>query len=392
VPRNSVAAREISRTLGCPSNLSIGATSLVILGHGLPGCAENHRARKTYIGEVVNITGLEMSEIRENRITGESVIIAPERAKRGGDLVSAGDRIQTPFLASCPFCPGNEALTAEERFRFAGETDGWILRSVVNKFSVLSPKGKVGLSHRLRPSPSSVNGVGLHEVLVESPRHDGLMAEFEVSHLQRILEAYRHRFLEFYGDSRVRHVIIFKNHGADAGASQQHPHSQIVGLPIVPGQIVERTERARRVFDATGCCLACIEISQERTHGCRIVAESDDFVTFIPYAALSPYHLWIFPKAHAACFSEQSVETLAELATTLRTVLRKLYGMLGNPPFNLVIRSLGPEEMDAGHFHWYILIVPRINKRAGFELGTGMYVNASLPESSAEALRNFSGF
>jgi UDPglucose--hexose-1-phosphate uridylyltransferase len=332
-----------------------------------------------------------MSEIRENKITGESVIIAPERAKRGGDLVSAGERISAgPYSASCPFCLGNEALTAEERFRLAGEREGWIVRSVINKFSVLSPRGELRPPRRLGPGEWSVNGVGLHEVLIESPRHDGLMAEFTASHLQRILEAYRHRFAEFYGDARVRHVIIFKNHGADAGASQQHPHSQIVGLPIVPGQILERTERARRFFDATGRCLACMEISQERTDGRRIITEGDDFVTFIPYAALSPYHLWIFPKAHAPCFSEQPVETFAELATTLRTILRKVYGMLGNPAFNLVIRSLGPEEKDAGHFHWYISIVPRINKRAGFELGTGMYVNASLPESCAEALRNFS--
>ena len=137
-----------------------------------------------------------------------------------------------------------------------------MLRSVINKFSVLSPTGEVSLPRRLGPGEASVNGVGLHEVLIESPRHDGSMAEFAVSHLQRILEAYRHRFLDFYADSRVRHVIIFKNHGTDAGASEQHPHSQIVGLPIVPGQIVERTERARRFFEATGCCLACMEISQ----------------------------------------------------------------------------------------------------------------------------------
>jgi UDPglucose--hexose-1-phosphate uridylyltransferase len=332
-----------------------------------------------------------MSEIRENKITGESVIIAPERAKRGGDLVSAGERISAaPYLASCPFCPGNEALTAEERFRFTGESDGWILRSVVNKFSVLSPMGELRPPGRPGLGESRVNGAGLHEVLIESPRHDGLMAEFSISHVHRILEGYRHRFAEFYGDPRVRHVIIFKNHGADAGASQQHPHSQIVGLPIVPGQILERTERARRFFDSTGRCLACMEISEERTHGCRIITEGDSFVTFIPYAALSPYHLWIFPKAHAACFSEQPVETLAELASTLRTILRKVYGMLGNPALNLVIRSLGPEEKNARHFHWYISIVPRINKRAGFELGTGMYVNPSLPEACAQALREFS--
>ena len=331
-----------------------------------------------------------MSEIRENRITGESVIIAPERGQRGGHLVAAGERIQAAsFLASCAFCPGNEALTAEERFRVADERGDWVLRSVINKFSVLSREGEVGLSRPLGPGESSVNGVGLHEVLIESPRHDASMARFAVSHLQRILETYRDRFSEFYGDPRVRHVIIFKNHGTDAGASQQHPHSQIVGLPIVPGQIAERTERARRFFRRTGHCLACMEISQERAHGRRIIMESDDFVTFIPYAALSPYHLWIFPKAHAACFSQQPVETLAELATTLRTILEKIDDLLGNPPFNLIIRSLGPEESDARHFHWYVSIVPRINKRAGFELGTGMYVNPSLPESCAEALRNF---
>ena len=332
-----------------------------------------------------------MSEIRENMITGESVIIAPERAKRGGSLVPAAPPIEvTPFLASCPFCPGNEALTAEEKFRLNGQDGHWVLRSVTNKFSVLSPEGEVRGPSDRGPGESSVNGVGLHEVLIESPRHDSFMAVFSVSHTQRILEVYRHRFSEFYQDPRVRHVIIFKNHGVDAGASQQHPHSQVVGLPIVPGQVVERTERARRFFEATGECLACTEISQERRHGSRIVMETDCFVAFIPYAALSPYHLWIFPKTHVACFSEQPMETLAELAVILRTVLGKVYGMLGNPAFNFVIRSLGPQEKNARHFHWYISIVPRVNKRAGFELGTGMYVNPSLPESCAQALRNFS--
>jgi UDPglucose--hexose-1-phosphate uridylyltransferase len=156
-----------------------------------------------------------------------------------------------------------------------------VLRSVINKFSVLSREGEIGPPRRLGPGESSVNGVGLHEVLIESPRHDASMARFAVSHLQRILEAYRNRFSEFYGDPRVRHVIIFKNHGIDAGASQQHPHSQIVGLPIVPGQIAERTERARRCFEKTGHCLACMEISQERAHRRRIIMESGDFVTFI---------------------------------------------------------------------------------------------------------------
>jgi UDPglucose--hexose-1-phosphate uridylyltransferase len=333
-----------------------------------------------------------MSEIRENRLTGEWVIIAPERAKRGANLGSAPERVVVPpFLASCMFGPGNEAMAADERIRFDGEDGRWVLRSVVNKFSVLSSTGEVARTGCAAPGEVSVNGVGLHEVLIESPRHDVTMALCPVVHVKRILEAYRHRFLEFYGDPRVRHVIVFKNHGADAGASQQHPHSQIVGIPIVPGQVVERIERAGRFFADSGQCLACTLIAQEREQTCRIIAENAEFVAFIPYAALSPYHLWIFPKTHAACFSEQPVGTLPALAEVLHTVLAKVHGMLANPPFNLVVRSLGPQEKDAPHFHWYISIVPRVNKRAGFELGTGMYVNPSSPESCAQALREFAG-
>jgi UDPglucose--hexose-1-phosphate uridylyltransferase len=196
------------------------------------------------------------------------------------------------------------------------------------------------------------------------------------------------RFCEFYRDSRVRHVIVFKNHGTDAGASQQHPHSQIVGLPIVPGQVVERVARARRFFEESGGCLACAQIAQEREQACRIVFENLHFVAFIPYAALSPYHLWIFPKTHSACFSEQPPETLPALAEIVSTVLGKLHGLLGDPAFNLVVRSLEPKK-NVPHFHWYISIVPRINKPAGLELGTGLYVNPSLPESCAKALREF---
>jgi UDPglucose--hexose-1-phosphate uridylyltransferase len=162
-----------------------------------------------------------------------------------------------------------------------------------------------------------------------------------------------------------------------------------VGLPIAPGQIVDRIERSRRFFADQGRCLACAIIEQEREEKCRVIAENADFIAFIPYAALSRYHLWIFPKAHAACFSESLIETIPALAEILRAVLAKLYGLLENPPFNLVVRSLGPRDRGAPHFHWYISIVPRVTQAAGFELGTGMYINPSLPEDSARALREF---
>jgi len=328
-----------------------------------------------------------MSEIRQNPITGEWVVIAPERAKRGATTDSRAVPAEIPnYLASCPFCPGNEAMS-EERFRVDGEDGGWSVRSVANKFSVLSPDGEVGDPGCVPAGAMRVNGVGLHEVLVESPHHNAAMALYPVPHLQQVLDAFRDRFLGFYSDPRVRHVIIFKNQGADAGASQQHPHSQIVGLPVVPGQVVDRLERSRWFFESSGQCLACSILASEIEQGCRIIAENSHYAAFIPHAALSPYHLWIFPKAHQPCFSNLPPDGLAAI---LQVVLAKIHGMLNNPPFNLVIRSLGPEEAGVAHFHWYLAIVPRVNKRAGFELGTGMYINPSSPESCAKALREFS--
>lgn len=327
-----------------------------------------------------------MSEIRENRLTGEWVIIAPERAKRGGNLASAGDSVVIPpFVESCPFCPGNEG--ADERFRLEEGEGHWIIRSVDNKFSVLSKSGELSVDGRPTDLGISVNGVGPHEVLIEGREHHLSMALYPPAHVRRIVEAYRNRFRTFYSDPRVRHVIVFKNHGAEAGASQQHPHSQIVGLPIVPGQILARNRLAQRFYEEHAQCLACTMIAQEEKLEDRIVCANAHFVAFVPYAALSPYHVWVFPRNHGACFSEQSDEALGSLAEILRAVLARLHQLLNNPAFNLVIRSLGPDEKGVPHFHWYLSMIARVNKAAGFELGTGMYVNPSSPELSARALR-----
>jgi UDPglucose--hexose-1-phosphate uridylyltransferase len=332
-----------------------------------------------------------MPEIRQNRLTGEWVIIAPERAKRGTNLVRPPEAVEIPpCLATCPFCPGNEGPGEDERFRIPGPDGRWLFRSVINKFSVLSPAGTTTPDVCAPSGQKSVNGVGLHEVLIEAPEHHLTLAQMPLAQVQRVFESYRQRFDAFYADPRIRHVIIFKNHGADAGASQQHPHSQIVGLPIIPGQVVDRLHRSRKHHAEKGQCLACTLIAQEREQACRIVAETSNFVAFIPYAALSPYHLWIFPKVHSPCFSDLPAEQLPDLAAIVHTILIKLFGYLKNPPFNLVVRSLAPrDDDDALHFHWYISIVPRVNKVAGFELGTGMYVNPSSPEICAQALRDF---
>jgi UDPglucose--hexose-1-phosphate uridylyltransferase len=326
-----------------------------------------------------------MSEIRYNAITGDWVIIATERAKRPMNFAERAQQAVVPaYVAGCPFCRGNEAAAPDEEYRLDDAAGNWLIRSVRNKFSALSA---VGEAMALDPEKKTVNGVGRHEVIVESPRHDQIIAFHTFAETRNLLEVYRRRFLAFYEDPRVRHVILYKNHGPDAGTSLEHPHSQIVGTPVIPGQVLQRIELAEKSLHETGICLYCKTLNEEVSEAKRLIAETKHFVAFIPFASLSPYHVWIFPKRHSACFSTASQGELDDLAALLPNVLGRLHTALQNPSFNFVIRSLAPDEADAPHFHWYLAIVPRLSKAAGFELGTGMYINSSIPEHSAENLR-----
>lgn len=326
-----------------------------------------------------------MSEIRYNAITGDWVIIAVERAARPMNFADSKPSGNThSHVESCPFCVGNEHATADEEFRLASDTGGWRIRTVRNKFSALSYNGEPAA---LDPARRTVNGVGRHEVIIETPRHNHFMAFYSASEINDLLSVYLNRFLEFYADPRVRHVILYKNHGPEAGTSLEHPHSQIVGTPVIPGQVLMRIELAKKSMEETGQCLFCKTMAEEITDGNRLIAETEHFVAFIPFASLSPYHVWIFPKVHSACFSTAGEAAMADLGPLLVKIIAKLHSVLCNPSFNFVIRSLSPEEAGLPYFHWYLAIVPRLSKAAGFELGTGMYINSSVPELSAKNLR-----
>ncbi|MBF0406426.1 MAG: galactose-1-phosphate uridylyltransferase [Candidatus Riflebacteria bacterium] len=326
-----------------------------------------------------------MSEIRYNAITGDWVIIAVERAKRPMNFADVSQTIETPsFVESCPFCRGNESTSADEEFRISDEKGNWKIRSVRNKFSALAGSGDPVI---LDQSRKTINGVGRHEVIIESPLHNHIIAFHSPDETYNLLSVYRNRFLNFYSDSRVKHVILYKNHGPDAGTSLEHPHSQIVGTPVIPGQVIQRLNLAEKSMIETGKCLYCQTMSEELTEKKRLIDETEHFVAFIPFASLSPYHVWIFPKKHSACFSTACAEAMTDLSILLHKILGKLYTALHNPSFNFVIRSLSPIESDLPYFHWYLAIVPRLSKAAGFELGTGMYINSSVPELSAENLR-----
>ncbi len=326
-----------------------------------------------------------MAELRQNIITREWVIIADQRAKRPDEFKSNRAKPEhPPYQAGCPFCAGNEELSGKESFRIS-DAAGWKVRVIANKFPALQTTGE--RVRKIQGIHRSMTAVGIHEVVVEHPRHNTTLALLPPGEVADVLRAYRERYGEIRKDPRIECVIIFKNHGEGAGTSLVHPHSQVVGTPIVPTQIRHRMDEAIRYFDEAGECLFCRTLREELAARERIVLETEHFVAFIPYAALGPFHLWIFPRRHVSSFDAILDSELSDLAAALRTVLAKLYRGLKDPDYNFSIRSIPTREAQTEYFHWYLTIVPRLAKTAGFEIGSGMYINPSLPEQSATFLR-----
>jgi UDPglucose--hexose-1-phosphate uridylyltransferase len=327
-----------------------------------------------------------MPEIRYNNLTREWVIIATERAKRPEEFAKANVRRANPqpYVATCPFCPGNEHQTPPEKLRLPVE-GAWQVRAFPNKFAALDAKAE--LKRRTVGWQRTINGVGQHDVIIETPAHDKTSALLSEREHELVIEAYRRCYAEVTADPRVAHATLFKNHGERAGTSLEHPHSQIVGTPIIPPQVRERMETALRFYDESGECIICAMMAEELHDPVRVVEQNDDFVAFIPFAALTPFHLWVFPLRHTATFPEASDAELASLARLLRSVLRRIHFGLENPDYNLSIRTPPREANGMKYYHWYVSITPRVTRIAGFEIGSGMFINTSLPEKSAEFLR-----
>ena len=328
-----------------------------------------------------------MPELRQNPISKQWVIIATERAKRPHELVvHRGEEKPIPsYVENCPFCPGNEHMTPSESLRVARDGQ-WQIRVVPNKFAALASQGE-----RIRQSDGLkriISGVGIHEVLVETPDHSRTTALLPVDQVALILQAYKDRYFSITQDPRIEHVTIFKNHGLGAGTSLEHPHSQIIATPIIPPEIRNRMEEALRFFDDNSECLFCRVLAEELRDGVRIVHETARFVAFMPFASLTPFSLWIYPRRHMASFGEIHPEEIQDMALMLRTVLAKVYYGLGNPDFNYVLRTSPAENRHSRFYHWYLTLIPRLTRVAGFELGSGMYINSTLPEANAEFLRN----
>jgi UDPglucose--hexose-1-phosphate uridylyltransferase len=325
-------------------------------------------------------------EIRQNIATHEWVIIATERAKRPEQFVQQPRELvadRPSYAANCPFCPGNEELDLE-RLRLPEQGD-WVTRVVGNRFPALQEHGT--LQPQFSRLGHALSGIGHHDVVVESRLHNTCPALETLTEIELTLHANRQRGHAIYTDPRIAQIIYFKNHGVGAGASLLHPHTQILALPVIPHNMEERITTARHHYEAHGECVICRLRREEEREGVRMLMQTDHFSAFVPYAALSPFHIWIIPQRHTANFVDSTDEELHDLARVLRDSLRRIHYGLGDPDYNYIIRTAPKRDRGSPFLHWYVSIIPRITRQAGFELGSGMYINTALPEESAEFLR-----
>jgi UDPglucose--hexose-1-phosphate uridylyltransferase len=328
-------------------------------------------------------------ELRRDPVTGRWVIISTDRQKRPNDFRL--ERAEILGRDQCPFCPGHEALTPPEVLSYrqnggAPNGPGWDLRVIPNKFPALQVEGSLdrvgeGMFDRM-------NGVGAHEVIIETPHHDRTLAAMSEPEIERIFWAYRERMLDLKRDIRLLYILVFKNHGAAAGATLEHTHSQLIALPIVPDFVREELDGARRHFAVKERCVFCDVIHQDQADGRRVILENADVIALAPYAPRFAFETWILPKRHGARFEEAPRHEYESLARVLKALLQRMDRALESPPFNLILHSSPFSEDTTDVYHWHLEIMPKLTRVAGFESGTGFYINPTPPEEAANVLRS----
>ncbi|NWG00687.1 MAG: galactose-1-phosphate uridylyltransferase [Thermoanaerobaculaceae bacterium] len=340
-----------------------------------------------------------MSELRFDPIRRRWSIIATERRFRPHEFRRPeGD--PPGDVSGCPFEYGNEHTTPPEIFAIAAgprQPNGpnWHVRVVPNKFPALGIEGEltrqgVGIYDR-------VNGIGAHEVIIETPHHLRCAADLSVSELALVLRAWRERIIDLRKDIRIRYVLLFKNHGKEAGASLYHPHSQLIATPIIPTVVVEELNIAREHWGHKERCIFCDMIAQERAFGDRVALETDRFILLEPFASSFPFETWLLPKQHSHDFALCNDQMLESLAAVIRDFLRRIRTLLADPPYNLILHTAPSSHPRPGQprywttieydFHWHLEFIPRITRIAGFEWGSGYAINPTPPEEAARFLR-----
>jgi UDPglucose--hexose-1-phosphate uridylyltransferase len=329
-----------------------------------------------------------LPDLRKDPVTGRWVIIANDRARRPSDF--ARESARPVGGRYCPFCPGHESKTPPEvlAYRDSGGINepGWTLRVIPNKFPALRIEGE--LNRQGEGLYDRMNGVGAHEVIIESPDHMATTGDLSDKQVADIFFAFRDRVVDLKKDPRLQYVLLFKNHGESAGATLEHAHSQLIALPVVPKRVLEEMVGAKRYFDYRERCIFCDIAQQELADGKRVVFENDHFLVVTPYASRFPFEMWVLPRRHESHFERVDAATIHALGAVMRTAIRSIDKVLESPPLNCIIHTAPLQDSPLTHYHWHVEIMPKLTRVAGFEWGSGFYINPTPPEEAAKFLRD----
>jgi UDPglucose--hexose-1-phosphate uridylyltransferase len=334
-----------------------------------------------------------MGELRLDPMTARWVIISNEKDFGPGDYTIESPRIDGN--GKCPFCPGNESLTppevdADRPGNTNSDTPGWVTRTVPNKFPAL--KNEPNLDRSGVGMFDMMNGVGEHEVIVEDTDHNKQLADLDTCQIEKVINVYKRRSLELAKDDRFKYVLIFKNYGLAAGASLEHSHTQLISLPVIPKRVMEELECAQRYYDYKERCVFCDISRQELEYRHREICENDDFIAFCPFASRSPFEISIIPRQHQAYFTDINDNQTVSFAAILKEILMRIRQALNNPPYNFIIHTTPLNGSNGNndareYYHWHVEVMPKLSKIAGFEWGSGFYINPTSPETASRYLR-----
>lgn len=330
-----------------------------------------------------------MSEMRYDPITGDWVVVATVRARRPDSFAAAGQAKKAAM--SCPFCVGEEHQTPPEVLAFRNGSQpngpGWQVRAFENKFPAFALNGSPTLC--VGDQCRRLVGSGRHEVVVLSPDHQGHLAMLSKEQVALVVKAYMDRYRWMETNRNLKYVSIITNQGKAAGATLEHPHSQVFAVPMVPKAVRRETQKMVRHYRRTHRCLVCDVMARERRLGERIVTENEHFTCHIPYASAYPFEMVITPKVHQADFAEMTEEQVAGFAAILRECSRMMKESLNDPAYNSFLHTPPLHDgVPEGAVHWDWHIRPRLTTLGGFEHATGLVINPTRPEDSAEFLRN----
>jgi UDPglucose--hexose-1-phosphate uridylyltransferase len=329
------------------------------------------------------------SEVRQNKATREWVIFSPARGKRPHDFKRTGEQREAlpAFDKACPFCPGNDHMLGPILLETVGQAHNpWQTRIIANKFPAVTPHREGG---RFQTGLyMAMPGYGRHEVIIENPQHNRQVALMTAPEVEAVIETYHRRYSDLMDDHQNMMTLIFRNHGPRAGTSLIHPHSQLISTSMVPRFIRQREEEAERYFDQWGRCVFCDILAYELKHQHRVVLENPSFGVFVPFAADVPFETWVVPKRHQSDFGQISDKEKTDLASALLDILSRLYHKLNDPDYNYVVNTSPRYRAAEPQLHWYLQIRPRLTTQAGFEIGSGISINPSLPEKDANFLND----